>query len=70
MNALHDKAFDKGLISITPDFSVIVARQIVNHSEPEFRLINQFHGKPIEKPTRFLPDLDLLEYHRDMIFQG
>jgi len=70
INALHDKAFDKGLITIASDLSLIVASHIRSRSDKALQLLNDIHGKPIEKPNRFLPDLDFLKFHRDVIFQG
>lgn len=70
LNALHDKAFDKGLIAVSTDLSVIVASHIRKNPNQNLRLINDFHDMPIKKPNRFLPDLDFLEFHRDVIFLG
>ena len=70
LNALHDKAFDKGLITLTPDLTVLVASHIRNRPEEELRLINNYHGSTIQKPNRFLPDLDFLAFHRETVFHG
>lgn len=70
LNSLHDKAFDKGLITIAPDLSVIVASHIRSRTDEDLRLINDYHGAIIHKPNRFLPDHDFLTFHRETVFHG
>lgn len=62
LNALHDRAFDMGLISIDRKYRVMVSRRVKHH------LIRQYRGEPIMLPRRFLPDQRFLEYHRTTIF--
>ena len=69
LNALHDKAFDKGLISINEKFRIIVSSRLKNCTKlPEKELINKYDGHPISLPNRFLPDGEFLSYHRENIF--
>jgi putative restriction endonuclease len=70
LNCLHDKAFDVGLITISSDFSIIVSPQIKKHANEQVRLITAYEGKTIALPKRFLPDQELLDYHRNNIFQS
>jgi putative restriction endonuclease len=70
LNALHDKAFDKGLITITEDFRILVSEKLLSRKKEE-AITNYFvpyHKKEIIKPNRFLPDIDFLKYHRSNIF--
>lgn len=58
INALHDKAFDCGLITILPDFTIRVSKQIEN-KDSNLMVKNVFTSidkKPIIKPHKFLPE--------------
>jgi putative restriction endonuclease len=69
LNVLHDKAFDKGLISISEKFRIIVSNRLKDSAKsPEKELINKYDGLPISLPNRFLPDREFLSYHRKNIF--
>ena len=70
LNALHDKAFDKGLITIDENFKVVVSSLIQNASQPQLGLIQNIHGVPLKVPNRFRPDPELLDWHRTSIFRG
>jgi len=71
LNLLHDKAFDRGLITITPDFKVRISRAFQKHKKNP--AIQSFflpcEGQPIRLPNRFLPDIAFLEYHNNEIFE-
>jgi putative restriction endonuclease len=62
LNALHDRAFDNGLISIDESYKVIISKKV------KHKLILQYDRKPIKMPDRFLPDQKFLSYHRENIF--
>lgn len=72
LNSLHDKAFDRGLITIDKKY------RIVNFSKLNNAVMDQetrewmmaYEGKEIILPDRFYPDKDFIEYHNDVIFQG
>lgn len=70
LNALHDKAFDKGLLTITNDYKVKVSKYINDfEKEPSVvSLVKDFDGKEIILPNRFLPASEFLEYHNNHIF--
>lgn len=72
LNALHDKAFDSGLISVSNDLKVIVSGKLKSHYglKAFSTFFAEYEGVPINLPMRFLPDKTFLEYHRDVIFQG
>lgn len=72
LNALHDKAFDAGLISIDEDYRIIVSK-IIKDSEIEPQAIDYFltfEGKQIELPNKFMPDLEFIRYHNTEVFKG
>ena len=64
LNALHDRAFDKGLITIDEGYNIIVSKNVKHN------LILQYDRKPIIMPDRFLPDQNFLSFHRKNIFRG
>jgi putative restriction endonuclease len=70
LNSLHDKAFDKGYITITPDFKIIISKYFDNYSKDP--AVNNYFRKhqnqPITLPDRFFPSKEFLEYHFDNIF--
>lgn len=70
LNALHDKAFDQGLITISKDFTIMVSprveRNYPNFAEKKF--ISEYNNKRITLPRRFIPDVEFLEYHQNYIF--
>ena len=70
LSALHDKAFDKGLITLTDDFKILVSDQLHKLSGDSFinSTLVSLQNRPIEKPERFLPLLGFLERHRSEIY--
>lgn len=68
LNALHDKAFDRGLISLSEDFRVLLSPKL--HNQQGFDLFfKPFANQSIALPERLSPDLELLRFHREHIFQ-
>ena len=72
MCALHDKAFDNGLISITNNYQLILSKSIKRlHNEISIqRGFLLYEGKQIRLPDRFIPDKRFLEFHRRNRFVG
>lgn len=70
LNALHDKAFDKGLMTITTDFTIIISPRVLSKpSEPVEIWLASFNEKNMIVPERFVPSQKFLEYHNQNIFQ-
>lgn len=68
--AIHDKAFDRGLITITENYTVLISPQITSfqdYTAVEF-LFASFHHKAIHKPKKFVPKQEFLKYHYEKIF--
>jgi putative restriction endonuclease len=71
LNALHDKAFDKGLITITPDYNIKISPLLLESKNKEaLQFILNIPANGIVKPQRFVPIRDFLEYHNNKIFQS
>ena len=72
LNAMHDRAFDRGLMTITIDYAVKVSDSVKQKGESETirDFLLRYDGKKIIMPTRFLPDLKFLKYHNDNVFRA
>ena len=71
LNGLHDRAFDQGLITVLPNFTVRVSsklRDCPGIDDAGIQWLIQCNGQEIRKPDRFLPSREFLEYHNDTIF--
>lgn len=72
LNVLHDRAFDRGLITITPDYNIKTSKHLHKFrlDKPAKNFLLRYNGKRIKLPGRFLPDLSFLEYHNKEIFEN
>lgn len=71
LNALHDKAFDRGLITLDKEYKIVISRKL-NDTDMDSETKAWFMGYSNHKitlPYKFLPGKDFIEYHNDMIFQ-
>lgn len=69
LSAIHDRAFDKGLISLTDDGRVMLSDEIRKRDEVFIKnIFLPLENKPIEMPERFRPDRGFLHHHRTNIF--
>ena len=70
LNSIHDKAFDKGYITITPDYKIKVSEYFDNYTNDiavnDFFV--KFHNQSILLPDRFLPSKEFLDWHYHNIF--
>ena len=70
LSALHDKAFDAGLLTISEELTVRVAGDHVHGADRYFlEAIGRFDGQRISLPEKFAPHPDFLDYHRTHIFK-
>ncbi len=71
LSALHDRAFDSGLITIANDMTVRVGSGLANEGDSFFaEAIGAYDGRPIELAEKFQPEREFLDYHRDEVFRG
>lgn len=69
LNALHDRAFDKGLLTVLPDYTVRISSKLKAQDDQEgIEWLISCDGKRIHMPERFIPHKEFLEYHNDVIF--
>lgn len=71
LNSIHDRAFDKGYISIDHEYKIIVSKCIGDFKENENfkKFFYDFEGQKIQLPKRFLPHKEFIEYHHQTIFK-
>lgn len=65
LNALHDRAFDKGLISFEDSLELIVSKKL---NLPEMAR-PFFDEQKLHAPEKFSPDVAFLRYHRENTLQ-
>ncbi len=68
--AFHDRAFDRGLITLDEQFRVNVSEQARTQDPPKFHRVGllEIENRPINLPERFHPAPEALAYHRENIF--
>ena len=70
LNALHDKAFDNGLITILPNYTIRVSSKLPKETvDNELLSLNRLNGQRITLPNRFAPSKQFLEYHNEVVFE-
>jgi putative restriction endonuclease len=72
LNSLHDKAFDRGLITISTDYKVKLSKQLLDlcHQKAVADSFLPYENGSIILPDKFLPSKDFLAYHFENIFIG
>ena len=72
LNALHDKAFDLGLLTITPKFVVKVSPELkkARDDSPAAALLAESDGLPMRRPRKFAPNMAFLRYHNEHVYRG
>lgn len=69
LSAIHDKAFDRGLITISDNHEVLLSEQM-KQSDDAFvaQIFLPLEGRKIELPEKFVPGITFLSRHRNEIF--
>lgn len=68
LNALHDRAFEQGLIGIRADYTIHIASLIKKSKGAS--LLTAYEGKQLKLPKKFLPDPAFLQEHFEERFLG
>jgi len=72
LNALHDKAFDRGLITFDEQWRMLLSKELQEATTN--KVLSQsfipFEGRSIQLPEKFRPDPQCLEIHRSTIFRA
>jgi putative restriction endonuclease len=73
LSALHDRAFDRGLITVSSELRIQISGALTKFIKDEFcaSSLLALHESPLKLPKhpKFLPSQDALEYHRTVIFK-
>lgn len=68
----HDRAFDRGLITLDEDFQVVLSDEAKAVTPSKLQKVGlwEIEGQAIRLPDRFMPDPGALIYHRENVFLG
>jgi predicted restriction endonuclease len=70
LSSFHDRAFDQGLFTVMPDYSIKISNAAKKLSSNLFAsewLVN-LEGKQIAKPEKFSPSVEFMQWHNEHIF--
>ncbi len=69
--ASHDRAFDRGLISIEDDYKISLSQRLKKFQNNKYvdLMFFRFNNQSMKLPFRFLPDKSNLDWHRKNVFQ-
>ncbi len=72
LNPFHDKAFDKGYITLDKKFQVVISSKIkdIPMDEETKQWFMSYENKTIQMPDKFYPGKAFIEYHNDFVFLG
>ena len=72
LNVLHDKAFDRGLISFDEQWQMLLSKELQEATTNKVlsQSLLPFEGRSIQLPEKFRPDPQCLEIHRSTIFRA
>lgn len=72
LSAVHDRAFDKGLITLSDDLRIMVS-DVLKRKQVEDNFIRgifiPLEGNQIKLPEKFQPKLEFIARHRSEVFQ-
>ncbi len=70
LNALHDAAFDRGLIAFNQDRRLILSRRLpANMPAATYKaFFGRYEGIPLQLPDRHAPTEEYLAFHREHRF--
>ena len=68
--ALHDRAFDRGLLTVDEEKRVMISSQMPTSTSCDLQRVAfaEITGKRLTLPHRFFPDESALAYHRANVF--
>jgi putative restriction endonuclease len=70
-NSIHDKAFDKGFITVTTDYKIKVSKYLNEYKKEDVvtDFFLNYENYSIILPDKFSPSKEFLEYHYQNIFK-
>ena len=72
LNALHDCAFDRGFLTVTPDYKIHISSKITDiySGVAVEKFFKCYDNQNILMPEKFLPAKEFLIYHNENIFEN
>lgn len=72
LNPMHDKAFDRGFITIDSDYRLVISKRIndIEMDKSTSTWFRKYEGEQIHLPDKWLPSKIFIEYHNNNIFLG
>ena len=72
LNVFHDRAFDCGLLTVTPDLKVKLSPSVKRKPSDKaiHDFLKRFDGASLSRPSHFAPDPAFLRYHNENIFRA
>jgi len=72
LNYLHDKAFDRGLITIDKNCKVLISNKVLKRKNENSiqSFFIKYQKQEIQLPDRYAPDSKFLKWHYDNIFDN
>lgn len=69
LNTLHDKAFDRHLITVTEDLKIKISARFYNYKDVLSIKQNfiDYDGKSLIAPKKFYPNAEFLRIHNDLL---
>ena len=67
LNALHDRAFDQGLITLNKKLEVVLSSKL-RRDDAANELLFKYEGRRIASPKAMPPAMEFIEYHNDVVF--
>jgi len=70
LNALYDRAFDRGLITFDASLQVVLSQRLRDAERTPFHqyALLGLEGRKLRLPKRFAPDREAVRYHRERVF--
>jgi putative restriction endonuclease len=72
LNAIHDRAFDCGMLTVSPDLKVVISPKVKTERADEATrdFLWRYEQKSISLPQHFAPNEEFLLYHNKHVFAG
>lgn len=72
LNSLHDRAFDRGLMTFDENLRVVLSVELKHTALGDYATATfaAYEGQALAQPKQFEPAADALEYHRNHRFRG
>lgn len=71
LSATFDRAFDRYLMTVTPELEVRISNQLLRSASEATRdYFSPYHGRNLRQATQLAPDSDLLRRHNELFLFG